>query len=289
MEINPETVTAEKARLWRSIGINRASLGVQTLLAGQLARLGREHNPESARRAYDILRAAGFANISVDLMFGLEHQTVQNWTKTLQQLLAWDPEHVSAYNLTVEPRTPFGTELSEGKLLLPDDEIQAQLFDRTRSVLQAAGYESYEISNFAKPGFEARHNLIYWKGDDYWGVGVSAHSFQRKGDQYRRWWNPRDERGYVTALEAGRLPTESSETLSAESHCGERLMTGLRLSRGVDIDELRWQLDVPIPASSLEALHRFTRTGHLNRTGNRFSLTPTGMLLSNEIFRDLIG
>ncbi|HLG18874.1 MAG TPA: radical SAM family heme chaperone HemW [Bdellovibrionota bacterium] len=288
MEINPETVTQDRVRTWRDFGVNRASLGVQTLRSDQLRRLGREHDGTIARHAYDQLRSGGFKNLSVDLMYGLEAQTGEDWARTLSDIVPWEPDHISAYNLTVESRTPFGGELDRGTLRLPQEEIQTELFLIGRQFLQEQGYIQYEISNYARPGFEARHNLIYWTGGDYWGVGVSAHSFQRRSSEFIRWWNPRDLSRYVTAVEAGSLPTEESETLSVETHFGERLMTGLRLSRGVNLQELSHDLKFPAPSHALEAIARFSSTGHVRQNGDHFSFTPQGMLLSNEIFRELI-
>ncbi|MFH1017535.1 MAG: radical SAM family heme chaperone HemW [Pseudomonadota bacterium] len=288
LEINPEDVTPEKARAWRSLGINRASLGVESLGKGELRRLERLHDPEQARQAFRHLRDVGFSNVNVDLMHGLEGQDLIHWKETLTEVIAWNPEHVSAYGLTIEEKTRYAKEQRLGKLFLPPEEIQAELLMESARVLAEAGYRRYEISNFARPGFESRHNLIYWTGGEYWGVGVAAHSFQKRNGTFTRWWNPRDLRSYVRALlAASDLPRES-ETITPQVHWGERLMTGLRLIRGVSLAELEAEIGVPIPKTTADGIRRFSGTGHLRTEEGHLTLSSAGILISNEIFRGLL-
>ena len=214
LEINPETVSLENAKAWRDLGFNRASLGVQTLNGQALARLKRSHTPKDARKALEVLRAVGFSNISADFIFGLEGQTVQEWESTLHEILAWDLDHISAYNLIIEEKTRFAVELRQGTLRLPDEESQVRMFRRTRQILSGAGFTPYEISNYAKPGFESRHNLIYWTGGNYYGVGTAAHSFRKRDHlKIQRWWNCKNLPKYVELIENGGDPKEDSEEL----------------------------------------------------------------------------
>ncbi len=288
LEINPEDVTPGKAKAWKALGINRASLGVESLKDDELARLERRHDSLTAISSYRGLRDAGFENISVDLLWGLENQDPLNWHRTLESVIAWKPEHVSAYGLTIEEKTRYAKEQRLGKLSVPSEELQTEFFLSTAGTLAEAGYRRYEISNFARPGFESCHNLLYWTGGEYWGVGVSAHSFQKHRGAFSRWWNPRDLRKYVrTLLASSDLPRES-ETLTPQIHWGERLMTGLRLTEGVSLTALETDIGVPLPEPAMAQLLRFSASGHIRRDHDRFALTNPGFLVSNEIFRALL-
>lgn len=288
LEINPETVTAENAAAWHSLGINRASLGVQSLDHRELIRLKRAHLASDSRKGFDILRSAGFSNISLDLIYGLEGQDPKAWESTLREIVSWNPEHISAYNLTIEGKTRFAVEVRQGSLRLPPEDDQIAMFGSAREILSSAGFISYEISNHAKPGFESRHNLIYWTGGNYWGVGVSAHSFRRRDACIERWWNVRSFPKYIEALENKRDPREEGEILSKEQHWNERLITGLRLTTGVDLNELENDLGIH-PSSRFDAtIAGLVKTSHLERQGSRISLSEKGILLSEEIFTQLL-
>jgi oxygen-independent coproporphyrinogen-3 oxidase len=287
LEINPESVTNSSAQAWRELGINRASLGVQSLENEELKRLKRIHTAEGARKAFRTLHEVGFANVSIDLMYGLEGQTVRGWLTTLEKAIAWQPEHLSAYNLTIEEKTRFAVEKKSGWLTLPDDGQQTEMFEAGRERLTNAGLFPYEISNYARPGFESRHNMTYWTGGNYWGVGVSAHSFQRAGDKIVRWWNPRSLRMYMSGIEQG-IHQPEQEALSTEVHWGERLMTGLRLTSGVDLEEIAKDLEAKIPEQMAVSIRSFVASGHLKETGTRFQLTSRGVLFSSEIARAFV-
>jgi oxygen-independent coproporphyrinogen-3 oxidase len=287
LEINPENVTDGNARAWRSLGINRASLGVQSLDDAELARLKRTHRSSDSRQAFDLLRSAGFTNVSVDLIFGLEGQTPAGWESTLRGVAAWNPEHLSAYSLTIEEKTLFAVEQRQGKLRTPTEEDQATMFSQTRDLLSQAGLPPYEISNFAGKGFESRHNLTYWTGGDYRGVGVSAHSF-RRSERIERWWNLRNVPKYIETMEARGDPTEGREELSIDRHRSERLIIGLRLASGIDLKELSSDLGGEISADTRDALSRFIETGHIEKSGSRIRLTQKGALVSDTIFAELL-
>jgi oxygen-independent coproporphyrinogen-3 oxidase len=288
MEINPEDVTQEKAVSWLEMGINRASLGVESLDDGELRRLERQHDAKASLDAFRTLREAGFANVSVDLMYALEGHDPKRWEETLRRVVDWSPDHISAYSLTIEERTRYAKEQRLGKLRVPEEEVQVELFLKTRSLLSGAGYAPYEISNFTRPGFESRHNLIYWTGGEYWGLGVSAHSFRKRHGSFERWWNPPDIRSYTRKLNEEKTLPRESETLSPEVHWGERLMTGLRLTEGVSIRELTTQIGAPMPEAAAAGIQRFLDSGHLRRRGERLFLTEPGIIVSNEVFRSLL-
>lgn len=289
LEINPDTVTLEKAKGWKAMGINRTSLGVQSLNDVELTRLGREHDADGARKAFRILREAGFTNMSVDLMNGLEGQTLEGWNQTLDEVLTWKPEHISVYQLTVEERTPFATEVKKGALRLPTDDLASQLFQETRTRLLHAGLVPYEISNFARNDLKSKHNMLYWTGADYWGVGVSAHSFRRTDKIIRRWWNVRDENRYVTAALEGQVTNaQEFEELSPRTHLGELLMTGLRLAEGMNVSETAAALGLAVPEPIYKGLQRFESMGFIRQSSGKSSLTEEGLLVSNEIFREFL-
>jgi oxygen-independent coproporphyrinogen III oxidase len=282
LEINPEDVTGEKAIVWRKIGINRASLGVQSMDDTELFRLERQHGSEGARQAFNRLRNVGFENIGIDLMFGLEQQSLDLWMRSLETIVSWKPDHISAYGLTIEPKTRFAVEQKKGNLDVPDEETQVSMFQKTRECLAEAGLPSYEISNYAREGMQSRHNLNYWLGGEYWGIGPSAHSFQKlDGKKFRRWWNVKSLNQYISK------PSFEEEILFSEVHWGERLMTGLRLAEGIELPALTKELGSP-PASIRQAIESFLSTGHLQRMGERLTLSEAGVLVSNEIFRKFV-
>jgi oxygen-independent coproporphyrinogen III oxidase len=216
LEADPETVTAEKAAAWVAAGINRISFGVQSFCDVELQAAGRMHRRADVYRAAAILRAAGIANISFDLIAGLPKQTRGSWRESLDALMELAPEHVSVYLLEVDEGSRLGAELLRGGKRysagdVPGDDEMAEFYETACSVLAAAGYQHYEISNWAKAGFASRHNLKYWRREPYLGLGAGAHSFSGM----QRWANAHDAAGYVNAVTAGRLPVEQLERLTA--------------------------------------------------------------------------
>ena len=200
VEANPGSVSPRKAALFQEHGVNRISLGVQSWDEEMLKILGREHNAPQAEKSFFILRAAGFTNINVDLMFGLPGQTTPQWRSTLEKTISLQPEHISAYCLTYEEDTEFFLRQARGEFHA-DPDVDAQLFEMTMSILQNAGYEHYEISNYALPGFSSAHNSAYWAGEDYLGIGPSA--FSTRGSQ--RWQNVSDYRDYAALVSGARF------------------------------------------------------------------------------------
>jgi oxygen-independent coproporphyrinogen-3 oxidase len=234
IEANPGSVSARKAAVLKKFGVNRISLGVQSWDDNLLKLLGREHNARQAEESFRILRDAGFANINVDVMFGLPGQTVDQWRWTLDKTVALQPEHISTYCLTYEEDTEFFLRQTRGEFQQEPD-ADAEFFEMTMAILEEGGYGHYEISNYARSGFESVHNRAYWLGKDYLGIGPSAVS--TIGMQ--RWQNVLDYRAYIDRVLAGDSPRESREDLTSEMKRTERIVLALRTREGIPASELR--------------------------------------------------
>ena len=241
LEANPEDVTDEAARVWRAAGINRVSLGVQSFQDPVLRWMHRVHDADRARAAVRTLRAAGFDNVSLDLIFAVPVGLQRDWARDLDEVLALEPDHLSLYGLTVEPRTPLHRWIARGAANAPSDERYADEYLASHERLHRAGYAFYEVSNAARNGRHSRHNRAYWTGQPYAGAGPAAHSF----DGRVRRWNLSAWEAYRRALEAGRSPVESEELLTDEQREIERLYLGLRTIDGLalaSMDALRSRL-----------------------------------------------
>jgi len=269
MEANPGSVSASKAKLLQQLGINRISLGVQSWDDGLLKLLGREHDSGQARESFQILRAAGFTNLNVDLMFGLPGQTIEQWRATLAQTIALNPEHVSAYCLTYEEDTEFFLRHARGEFRQSSD-ADAEFFETTMSLLQGAGYEHYEISNYARPGFSSRHNQGYWLGEDYLGLGPSA--FSTVG--LRRWQNIAEHREYARRAFAGQSCIAQTEELTAKIKRAERIALCLRTRDGVSAETLE---------TFARETDEFIELGLLQRSNGHFVLTRAGKSLADSV------
>jgi oxygen-independent coproporphyrinogen III oxidase len=285
LEADPETVTEEKAAAWVAAGINRVSFGVQSFCDAELQAAGRMHRRADVYRAAAILRGAGIANISFDLIAGLPKQTRASWRESLDSLVELASEHVSVYLLAVDEGSRLGAELLRGGSRysagdVPGDDEMAEFYETACSVLGAAGYQHYEISNWAKPGYASRHNLKYWRREPYLGFGAGAHSFSGT----ERWANAHDAAAYVGAITAGRLPAEQVEKLTAESALEEELFLGLRQMEGIDVGRIEREYGV-----SLEArFARLTSAGLVEREGSLVRLAPGRVSVSNEVFVELM-
>jgi oxygen-independent coproporphyrinogen-3 oxidase len=285
LEADPETVEAAKAAAWAAAGINRVSFGVQSFSDVELKASGRMHRRADIYRAVPILRAVGITNISFDLIAGLPHQTQESWRQSLEELIALAPQHVSVYLLEVDEGSRLGKEvLSGGRRYsadaLPSDDEMATFYEEARGALAAAGYEHYEISNWAKPGFASRHNLKYWRREPYLGFGAGAHSFS--GEQ--RWANAHDAAVYVQAIQQNRLPLEQRERLSEKQALDEELFLGLRQLAGIDFRRIESLYGVSL-APRLEAL---ATAGLIERQGSMVRLSPDKLSISNEAFVELL-
>ena len=274
IEANPGSVSARKAALLKKLGVNRISLGVQSWDDELLKLLGREHNAQQAEESFRILRDAGFTNVNVDLMFGLPGQSVDQWRATLEKTITLEPEHVSTYCLTYEEDTEFFLRHARGEFR-QDSDADAEFFEMKIGILEDAGYRHYEISNYARPGFESVHNRAYWLGKDYLGIGPSAVS--TIGMQ--RWQNVCDYRAYIDRALAGQSPRESSENLTDQMKRTERIALSLRTRDGVSAGELK---DFGTETDELVAL------GLLQRSNGNFILTPKGKALTDSITEALV-
>ena len=280
MEGNPESCQqAEELRALRRSGFNRLSLGLQSANDGELRRLGRIHTFAQGRSAVAAARAAGFANLSLDLMYGLPGHTMAGWLDTLDRVLALEPDHLSCYGLRAEEGTPLWRQRDT----LPDDEVQADLYLTAVERLAAAGLEQYEISNFARPGFESRHNLRYWRLSPYLGFGPGAHS-DFGGCRFA--W-PRDLEGYLQAVPAGTLAPEQVQSISPEERLREYVMLSLRTARGLEERRFR-ALGGGDFAPLARAMAPLAAAALAEETApGCWRLTPRGFLVSNTIITTL--
>jgi oxygen-independent coproporphyrinogen-3 oxidase len=269
IEANPGSVSARKAALLKKFGVNRISLGVQSWDDQLLKLLGREHNAEQAKESFHILRDAHFININVDLMFGLPGQSLDQWRATLEKTIALQPEHISTYCLTYEEDTEFFVRHSRGEFR-EDADADADFFEMTMEILEDAGYQHYEISNYARPGFESVHNRAYWIGKDYLGIGPSAVS--TVGIQ--RWQNVCDYRVYIDRVLCGESPRGSSESLTDEMKRTERIALGLRTREGISASELK---DFGQNIDQLIALKL------LRKSNDHFRLTRKGKAVADSV------
>jgi putative oxygen-independent coproporphyrinogen III oxidase len=274
IEANPDTVDESKLAGLLAAGFGRLSMGAQSFDPAVLASLERVHGPDSVRTAMASARAAGYANVSLDLIYGAEGETLESWERTLLETVALAPEHVSAYALTVEPSTPLGRRIASGLSPAPDPDLQADMFELACGSLAEVGYRHYEVSNWAKPGFECAHNLGYWERRPYLGLGAGAHSYRDD----RRWWNVRPPQEYMEQVEAGRLPVGGEERLEPSDAYLEEVFLRLRILEG-------------IPSSWVEpeTAEPFVESGLLREDGGSLVPTERGMLLLNELVLGLTG
>ncbi|MBE3589586.1 MAG: radical SAM family heme chaperone HemW [Firmicutes bacterium] len=282
VEANPETVDAAYLEALRALGANRLSFGAQAAGDDLLRRLGRRHDAAAVRRALAAARLAGFTNLNLDVMFGLPGQTAAEWEATLDFVEELSPEHVSVYGLEVEERTPFHHWIQSGRLPQPDDELAAHMYRRARERLALAGYEQYEISNFARPGFASRHNGLYWENGDYLGLGVGAHSHWHGW----RWGHTKNLRAYREAVASGRPATDEdgARPVRGREALGDAMILGLRRLRGVDCDELAARYGEDPREVWRAELAELAGRGLLRMEGGRLRLTDEGLLLGNLVF-----
>jgi oxygen-independent coproporphyrinogen-3 oxidase len=278
LEANPENLDRARLAAFRAAGVTRLSLGVQSLDDRVLRRLGREHSAAEAQAAFAAARAAGFGDVSVDVLYGAPEQDLASWAATLDAALAWQPEHLSAYALTLEPGTPFGRRPPTD---LPDEAVITGQFERLCEATAAAGLERYEISNFARPGFQSRHNLLYWRREEYLGLGPGAHACLGAV----RFGNVRAHTRYRAALAADQWPIAWAERLTPAQARVERVMLGLRLAEGIP---LAWLGDPSAAATpGRPALDRHLEAGSVALRGDRLALTQRGILLADSVIADL--
>ena len=262
IECNPDDVSREMFRIYASAGVNRISLGVQSMRSHVLQSLGRTHDPENVRRAVESARAAGIANINLDIIYGAHGESLADWEATVRGVVALEPDHVSAYGLTVEAGTP----LADDRDRHPDDDLQAEMYECVDDILGSFGFANYEVSNWAKPDRESLHNFTYWLQGDYRGFGTAAHSHQRGA----RWWNVRTPERYIELVRERGDAESAREILDGQQQRIESLQLILRTRLGVPVDAFE-----PSDLALLEDL--------LVSAGERVRLTRAGRLLANEV------
>jgi oxygen-independent coproporphyrinogen-3 oxidase len=285
LEADPETITPGKATAWRETGFNRISIGVQSFQDNELKSAGRMHRREDIFRATQALRESGFHNISYDLIAGLPHQTHESWDDSVAQLLSLRPEHVSVYLMEIDEGSRLGLEVLTGGTrysasALPNDDAMAAFYERACARLGEAGYVHYEISNWALPGFESRHNLKYWQRQPYCGFGAGAHSFN--GSQ--RWANAHAPAAYVADIQKGRFPVEQLADLSSNEALEEELFLGLRQLAGIDLAGIESKYSANLQPRVAELLAQ----GLVEWDGTRLRLSPDRLTVSNEVFVNLL-
>jgi oxygen-independent coproporphyrinogen-3 oxidase len=286
MEMNPGTVKPETLRAYRALGVNRASFGAQTFDDRELKRLGRIHTAADVRETVRLLREEGFDNVSFDLIAGLPAQTLEAWTNNLEQALALRPEHLSLYLLEVHEGTPLAHQIMTGALPRPDEDLAAEMYRVMLERTEAAGYEHYEISNFCLRGYESRHNTKYWlTGVPVYGFGCAAHSYD---GERTRWSNERDAARYTERIKSGRSPVVETVTLDERERRAEAIFLGLRLLRGVSLQEYRARFGQDLREEYAEDLARLREAGLIELSDRLMKLTQHGALLSNEVFQTFV-
>jgi oxygen-independent coproporphyrinogen-3 oxidase len=300
MEANPGDVTLENAKLWLGAGVNRISMGVQSFDDGLLKLLGRRHTALEAKQAFSALREAGFQNQSVDLIYALPYQSLDQWSDTLEEAIALEPEHISLYGLQIEQGTPFAVDVEAGKYPIPDNDLAADMYEEAQKRLAASGFGQYEISNWSKPGFKSRHNIIYWLNEPYLGVGPGAHSWLAG----QRFANLKSPRRYATVvgdeyqlngpdpvdtMHAPAGPVEQIDVTTPAVDVAETMMMGMRLNHGVTHQRFEERFGVKLESVFPQELEKLLKFGLIELNDTAVLLSERGRLLGNEVFAEFIG
>jgi putative oxygen-independent coproporphyrinogen III oxidase len=284
LEANPETITHEKANAYRALGVNRVSMGAQSFSDQELKAIGRIHDAAQIQTALRILREAGFENLNLDLILGLPGQRERQWLENIDNLARLHPAHVSIYMLDLDDKSPLYHEVRKGLHTLPDDDCISDLYLKTIDSLNVSGYEQYEISNFAQPGFACRHNLRYWLREPVFGFGVGSHSY----DGCSRYANISRLSEYLERLEGGLPVIEWRREINVHEALQEMLFLGLRLNRGVDWHQLASNCNGRDLEEFELSLREISACGLVEWHDSYIRLTRTGMLLSNEVFQRFV-
>jgi len=284
MEANPGTTDAEKLAVMKEGGVNRVSFGVQAFQNDLLTGIGRIHNTDDVYRSLENARAAGLHNLSIDLMFGLPNQTVEMLNESIDRALELHLPHYSIYSLKVEENTLFHTLYQKNQLPLPHEDDELQMYLLLMKRMKEAGYGQYEISNFAKPGFESRHNKTYWRNEDYYGLGAGAHGYVGR----QRHMNIKGINPYVEAAKTG-LPRLDHAEISREEAMEDFLMVGLRMLEGASASRFQEQFGIAVEEVFAKQLTKLLNAGLLERTEDGFRLSEQGILFGNDVFAEFIG
>jgi oxygen-independent coproporphyrinogen-3 oxidase len=284
-EANPDDVTKEKLDILQHYGVNRLSLGVQSFDDEQLKRIGRTHTGKDVVRTVDMAFKAGFENISIDLMYALPGQKKEDFQLSLEKALQLDLPHYSAYSLIIEPKTVFYNLMKKGQLPLPSEDLEAEMYDLLINEMERRGIHQYEISNFAKKGFESKHNLVYWNNREYYGFGAGAHSYL----DGRRRANYGPLKKYMEPLENGRFPVMEEIRLSKEEMMEEEMFLGLRKTEGVSLSRFNHKFGVDLMEIFSSSAEEMEKKGLLEVRGDFIRLTKKGRFLGNVVFQAFLG
>ncbi len=283
LEANPEDLANDYITRIKEAGVNRLSIGIQSFKIEDLITMNRSHTVEQAMVAVELARTCGIPNVTCDLVFGLPHQSVADWRQNVETMLSIGPPHVSVYSLTIEDRTALAHQLDKGFTSIPDDEVYEVQFRLAHELLTTAGYDHYELSNYARHGYQARHNSTYWAGEPYLGIGPSAHSY----DGQTRSWNIANNHRYLQMVFEAGLAIEDSEVLTQEDRYHEYLMLGLRTERGIDADWIEQEYVPKWRATYADTLAHWLKKGVLKQSGSRYWLSPEGWFVSDRITGEL--
>ncbi|MGH8003913.1 MAG: radical SAM family heme chaperone HemW, partial [Limisphaerales bacterium] len=283
LEANPNDLLGGKSESFHRLDINRLSIGVQSLNDAELKTLGREHSAKQAEEAAQNVKNSGFNNFNIDLIFGVPGQTIESWEQALEKTVQWQPSHISTYSLTIEERTSFYKLEQAGKLHLPPDEICQKMYLTGVEFLEQNGYEQYEISNFARPGYHSRHNQNYWQRKGYLGLGPSAHSFFDK----QRWANIRSRSIYQRKLDGNELPLEFEETVDQKKALEEALLLCLRQKEGICLGNFKTEFAYDLEKEKQALLNKLTAQNFARKENGQLRLTPVGFYVSDRIVFEL--
>ena len=282
LEANPDDITAEKLQLWKKVGINRLSVGVQSFLDQELVWMNRAHSSADSLRCIDEIKNAGFSDYSIDLIYGSPLLNNQDWLNTIDTVINKNIPHISCYALTVEPKTALHKMIAQNKKESVDAEKQAEQFVLLMNQMEQAGYEHYEISNFSKPGRRSKHNSSYWQGKKYYGFGPAAHSY----DGIKRKWNVSNNALYIQSLKKNSIPSEE-ETLTSTQSINEYIMTSLRTIEGLDLEKINSLFGTNHVNQLLNASNIYIQSEKIIHQNNRLILTKQGKLFADGIAADL--
>lgn len=284
MECNPGTLDEEKLNAMKKSGVNRLSIGLQAVQNDILEYIGRIHTFEEFEKTYNLVRKCGFDNVNIDLMYNLPNQREKEWMETLEKVVSLNPEHISAYSLILEEGTELCDMYERGEFTLSGDDTDIKMYRYTIDYLKKNGYMQYEISNYAKPGKECRHNIIYWKCDNYIGLGAGASGYIGN----RRYSNIPEVDEYNETVEAGKLPVLSEEVLTDEEKFEELVFMGLRMNEGVLYEDFEKISGIDIRKYRKEIIERLKKDNLIECDENRIKLTQSGREISNKVFLDII-
>lgn len=279
IEVNPDSVTREFLDIMRNSGATRISMGMQSAVPHVLAALDRTHTPENVERAVSMVRAAGYEHCSVDLIYGVPGESIDDWRTSVDSALALDIDHLSAYALIVEKGTKLAQQIKSGELVLPPDDESAEKYQIVDNACKVAGFDWYELSNWSKVGGECRHNIAYWNGSSWWGVGPGAHSYHAG----KRWWNVKHPATYQSLISEGKDPAQDFEVLNDENARDEYIMLRIRMRDGIPL--------VKLNESQMEVATNYLESGHLDHddwSNGRLVLTQSGRLIADRIVREML-